>query len=460
MQAAQTSTGTIGGGGGGSSGRSLYGGSELRAMVESYRARIMSDANRMLSKNRVASIRYNEYVARQPSAAVQASLKRLIKNRDWRYVSFAEFSRTLYAVARRFFASLRSSSRGRKRAAAPPAVCFVVDSLSNGIKSSFWVFVLMMLSMTGPDGEIEDGLYSNMWLAVDDEGANGGLYRAFSQLPKGTRLVLVDDATYSGDQLSRFLAIVKESWINVWDGSGSTAVSRVPRVTVIVPFMSLNSIRILKGVGGKATTIVNHETFAPLFHGRPLSRVLSSDLYLEGATRLGKTYHSLYFDVLGILPTNSLFLFEHKVADQLSIPDVWLKVGPCVSPKVTVAYRLRPSLASQTAGMVRREIESDPLYRRYLSDMPGTDYERMLMAASLRVKHLIASSKVFRDKYCERVAMDPAAANGTSGTNGRSHPADFFPLIAPEFVKFWWQKMGKSYLKITKVLPIIKREIS
>ena len=404
-------------------------------MVESYRARIMSDANRMLSKNRVASIRYDEYVSRQPSAAVQASLKRLFKHRDWRYVSFAEFSRTLYAVARRFFASLRDR---RDKA----SVCFVVDSLSNGIKSSFWVFVLMMLYLTDPD---EDGggysnskggreatdLYSRLWLAVDDEGANGGLYRAFSQLsasaPKGggagIRLVLVDDATYSGDQLSRFLAIVKESWRNVF----STAVP--PRVTVIVPFMSLNSIRIIRGVGGNTTKIVNHETFAPLFHGRPLSRVLSSDLYLEGSSRMGmgKEYQSLYFDVLGILPTNSLFLFEHKVADQLSIPDVWLKVGPCVSPKVTSAYRLRPSLAAQTVGMVRRDIEADPLYRRYLSDMPGTDYERMLLAASLRIKHLIASSKVFREKHCERVALNPRPVAAGS------FAADFFPLIAPEF---------------------------
>jgi hypothetical protein len=272
---------------------SLHSGAALKALVEGYRARVTADTRRIMSKDRMLRIRSKEYVDAQFSPHVRSSIEHLVGRREWRYVSFAQFSRTLVALGERFFKTLRRDPTAQ--------VCFVVDSLRNGVKSSFWVVVMLLLALMP-----SDAMYERLSLAVDDDGANGGLYSAFQRLPPSARLVLTDDATYSGEQLSRFLILVKESWRNAHPGVGT----RNPTTTVLVPYMSLHSYAILREIGGKSTTILRSETFPSLFHHRPLARVLSSDLYLEGRTVLGTEYRSLYFDVLGVLPTNSLFLFK------------------------------------------------------------------------------------------------------------------------------------------------------
>jgi hypothetical protein len=398
----------------------LYRGTAFRDLVEGLRKKTESDARRIMARNRAASLRTDAYVEAQPSAALRESLRRLVGARSWRYVSFAEFTETLGRLAGRVSALIEDGKR---------PVCFAVDSVRNGIKSSFWVVVLLML-MIRPSASA----WANLSLAVDDDGAGGGLYTAFSQLDPSTHIVLTDDATYSGEQLTYFYDSVVEAWRNAHSVDKQKNTKKNPRVTVAVPYMSLQSTALLvrRGVGQRNIEVV--ETFASLFHRRTLANVLCQDLFLEYESPLVTEYHSLYFDFLGVLPSNSLFLFEHKVADALSIPNRWLKAGPCVPSWVRAAYRVRPERAAELSRLLRKElgwrgVEKDTMHE-----------SRILLEGARRVCELLASSRKFRAEYCERVSLAPDA-------DRRDRPAPaFLPLISPEFCDPDYQRFVRSRL--------------
>jgi len=391
----------------------LYRGQAFQDLVEGLRYRIESDSRRIMARNRRVSIRMEAYVDAQPNAAVREAVMKLVGARKWRYVSFVEFSEALARLGEHLFKSL---SHGEE-------ICFAVDSVQNGIKSSFWVVVMVML-MARPSSAV----YAGLSLAVDDDGAGGGLYTAFRQLDPATRIVLTDDATYSGEQLSYFHESVVEAWQNAHN------TRKKPHTTLAVPFMSLHSASLLKSLGGRSTRILNIELFPSLFHKRTLASTLSSDLYLEYKSPLVTEYHSLYFDFLSVLPTNSLFLFEHKVADALSIPDRWLKAGPCIPQWVRSAQRVRPDRAADLVRLLRQELGAP-------SPGPGTGGERAMLAASRRVCELLSSSQRFRVEFFERTSLAPDADR-----RGGPPAPSFSPLISPEFCDSNYRRYVRTHL--------------
>jgi hypothetical protein len=378
----------------------LYRGEALRALIESMRPKIEEQSRRLLSKGRgVPGIRVADYIGAQASPAIRQALERLVAGRPWRYVAFAEFLESLTRLARRLFDDVANA-----RMPGTP-VCFVVDSLR---KSSFWVVAVALIA-------IKPASYANLSLAIDDDGAAGGLYAAFRELPPTCRLVLMDDATYSGDQLSYFHDLVVDQWR---DAHGRSA-----RVHVAVPFMSLPSVPLFKRRAG--TKLMLEETFNSLFHRRTLSTVLAADVYLVRKSAIITEHQSLFFDFLGVLPTNTLIIFEHKVADSLSIPNRWLQLGPCLQPDAAVdAWRVRPDRASELVQLLRRDLRE----RRGswsappVAGGPGSASQRLMLTASRRVAELLGSAR-FRAQFAERVSLTP----------DRPAPPAFLPLIPPDF---------------------------
>lgn len=437
----------------------MYRGEAFRQLIEGMRTMIERQASRLLAKGRtLPGVRVREYIDAQGAPVVRKALERLMGSRKWRYVSFYEFRETLTGVAKRLFDEVGIGHGGgggeRDNKAAADAetdeagageVCFVVDSLR---KSSFWVVATALLA-------VPPRSWKCLSMAVDDDGAPGGLLSAFGDLMKAsardrerdrerdrgrtqTRLVLMDDATYSGDQLSYFHDVVVDAWqeaseiatagvVGMKAAKGSAAAA--PHVYVAVPFMSKPSIPLFKDRRGRLTHLMYAESFSSLFHRRTLSSVLASDVYLLRESAILAEYQSLYFDFLGVLPTNTLVIFEHKVADSLSIPNRWLQLGPCLRPPEVAhhqnAFCVRPDKVVELTALLRRDLRER---RRGASwggvneNGPGTPPQRILLAASRRVGELMQSPR-FRAEYARPVSL---AAD-------RPSPPAFFPLIPPEF---------------------------
>ena len=431
----------------------LYRGEEFRRLVESMRSLIERQAARLLAKGRsLPGVRLREYIDLQSSPVVREALERLMSGRRWRYVSFRDFRDTLERMAKKVFVDLgivasASSKKTMKTTADVDAagngtdVCFVVDSLR---KSSFWVVAVSLLAVPPTSSA-----WSRMSLAVDDDGSAGGLISAFSALferqtkGRATRLVMMDDATYSGDQLSYFHDIVVDAWK---EAGGDPR----PRIDVAVPFMSAPSIPLFKRERrrGGLTHLTYEESFSSLFFRRTLSSVLASDVYLMRESSFVTEYHSLFFDFLGVLPTNTLIIFEHKVADSLSIPNRWLQLGPCLRRPSSLdaahsstppAYRINPEVAEELATLLRKDLRN----RRVGSSWgginengPGTPAQRTMLAASRRICELM-QVRSFRAKYALTASL----------VQDRPSPPAYFPLIPVEFCDPRYRRFVMSRLR-------------
>ena len=374
--------------------------------------------NRILGKRRgTPDIRIQEYIELQHSPEVRNSLRALVKGHDWCFITFKQFMGSIHQVASSLFTRL-----AKKR----NPICFIIDGLH---KSSFWVFALIMRM---PQGE---ALLKrqDVWLAVDNEDMPGGLRNTFQTLPDNTIHILLDDAVYSGDQLSSFYKMTVNDW-------KETHANKTPAETfIVVPYISLQAIRIFKNA-----SVLTVSTFKPLFFRRKLKAVMGHDLFLERKHDVMFTqYQSLYFDFLGIQPTNTLMLFEHKFADALSIPHRWLHTGPCVPPGITVAYRVKPSRIDELTDMIEREIKTtgiDVIYH-YAHISPPIHRD-----AARKVADMMHSPK-FRKEYMDKldVSMPTAAAH--------TH-VKYFPLLSPEYCEPQYRRFVARQLSSGATSPM------
>ena len=421
--------------------QSLYRGDAFRALIDRMRPQFDAQARRAAA-TLFPGIRVADYVEAQASPLVRQSLSWLIGGRSWRYVSFAEFRQTLGALSAKLFEDLGLLTEANAKAKAKGQgheVCFVVDSFD---KSSFWV-VALAISMA-PEGALP---YGRMSLAVDDhpslfgagEGGGGGLHAAFAGLPRDARLVLMDDATYSGDQLSYFHDAIVQQWA---EANGSRA-----RVHVAVPYMSTPSLSLFKRRRA-GTSLSFGLSFPSLFQGRTLASVLASDVYLLRDSVILQEYQSLFFDFVGVLPTNTLILFDHKVADSLSVPNRWLQLGPCLQrqgpqqqqqQQQQGAMRLRADAVDELVRLLRRDVRRQPqqqMQHMLFPGGPGTPSQRAILAASRRVCELMNSPQ-FCERFAERVSL---AAD-------RPYPPPYMPLIPPEFCDARYRRYVQTRLR-------------
>jgi hypothetical protein len=395
----------------------LLEGAQLKQVLDMMRPKVVDQVERYLAKARVPpEVRISGYIAAQRSSHVRASVSALLKGRKWSFVSFAEFLRQLTIIASALFTDLAKSKDDGP-------VCFVIDSVH---KSSFWVLSMALLVLAEKERRV---LFKTrkVSIAVDNNGSGGGVRAAFQRLSqsgagKRTTLVFMDDAVYSGEQLSYFCGYSMRQWGDLYSGDPA------PRVVVAVPFVASPALPLFRGY--ELRTAVK---FQSLFHGRSVAASLAADLFIVRPQGLSfSAFQSFHFEFLGIQPTNTLMLFEHKIADALSIPHRWLKAGPCMPSDVRVAYRVKPDLAKQLAEAVTVHPAADDdvlfVFAPHGHRSPPPHRE-----AAQRVLQLMQSPK-FRKTYMDRVVLAPPPSSGS-----QKRPA-FYPLLPPEYCEPRYRK--------------------
>jgi hypothetical protein len=377
--------------------KTLIDGERLRQLFDRNRPKLLELRDRILSRNRkTPRVRMEEYMALQ-APLVRDAIASLMHQRRWQYVSLSEFLETIDALTDRLVHDLARDRSSR--------LCFVVDDFA---KSSFWVLALIVNSAESRDVAGFRSVSSRMCVAVDQDGAMGGIASAFLYLPRNTTLIFVDDASYSGEQISYNMRFAVRAW-------QATHSREKPKCMVAVPYMSLSSVRLLRMT---SKDIINVMTFRGLFERRSVVSTLKHDLYLERRSFMFADYQSLVFDFLHIEPCNALIFFEHKIADGLSIPERWLKAGPCVSTDVKHAFRVRDDKVTELLRHARIALKAskDEYTTSAFAALPGAVHK----LASRYVVTMLQSAQ-FRAAFMERVVVD----------QGKKRPL-FYPLLDPE----------------------------
>jgi hypothetical protein len=398
-------------------------GKALRKVFESMRPKVMEQVARTLAKDRVPpTIRIQSYIAAQRSVHVRSSVAALLKGKKWTFVTFLEFSQHLATIASKLFIDLA------KKTAGDGPVCFVVDRVG---KSSFWVLVMAFLVLAEPEGRALLAA-RRVALAIDNDGASGGVRAAFQRLmahaQPGERatLVFMDDAVYSGEQLSYFCGYSMRQWRDLFPNGPA------PRIVVTVPFIAVPAIQLFRSYEVRYAV-----KFPSLFQRRTVAASLAADLFVVRPQILSmfSTFQSFHFEFLGVQPTNTLMLFEHKIADALSIPHRWLYAGPCLPVDVRVAYRVKPELADQLAKAVMSSAADKENNVLFVFAPYGQRAAPPHRDAAMRVIQLMQSPK-FRKTYMDRVILAPPPS-----ASSPQRPA-FYPLLPPEYCEPRFRKFA------------------
>ena len=152
-------------------------GKDLVDLVDKLRSKLEYDKARLLAKGRNLNVRVSEYINAQRGKDVQGSIRWVLGDRNWRYVSFTEFIECLKKVVNMLHTELYGNEENEH-------VCFVVDSFN---KSSFWVIMMSMLmrKFAGASLAIDDlGVIRRRSMNYDVEDS---LLVAFRTLPEAPR---------------------------------------------------------------------------------------------------------------------------------------------------------------------------------------------------------------------------------------------------------------------------------
>ena len=426
---------------------SLVRGKELNALVKKLASKLEADRARLLAKGRKLDLRVSDYISAQRGDEIKGAIRWLLGGRNWRYVPFGEFIDVLGSVVDRLHSMIYSENKNQN-------VCFVVDSFN---KSSFWVIMMAMITKPFPNASLAIDDYGvvrrNHMVFGDDEDS---LLLAFRGLPDDTILVLMDDAAYSGEQLSFFHKVVVAQW------KGSRTKSKASaQIVVVLPFISHPATALFARRG---TRLIAGETFPGLFDKRTPAQVLSNDIFLEvensngrrmnpldkyTASESGSSYASLLFDVIGVLPTNTMFIFEHKIGDSLSIPNRWLKVGQCVPPTVSTGYRIKKEKANKLVAFIKRDLVSKG-YFTTKKDGPWLPSYRLMLLASSKIREMLSTSREFKEEFFDRIDIPATTDDG-------GKPVAFLPLMPPEFCDAPYRRYVRNHRvekgKLGLVLP-------
>jgi hypothetical protein len=385
------------------------------------------------------ALRVHEFIAAQWSAQVRSTLRRLTRGRTWTFIALPQFMERRRPQA-------QALARDADRRAA--ATCVVVDSL---FKSSFWVLMLM-IHVLHEDGGPGLAAYhaavraAKLHVIVDSTAGRGadavsaGLHTPLSRLPPDAQLVLVDDAAYTGIQLSDFYQRVRLHWQLAHGAEGKP-------VVVAVPYVSRGAAQLLAGA-----RLLPHTTFDALFHRRSPVTVLAMDLFLVsprpgrgpgagpgpgpgpgGRGGRAARVQSYLFDYLRLYPDQTMLMFEHKIADDVSIPYRWLHLGPCLPPPdrggPREAYRVRPGRAAPLVAFLRQEVA----HGRWLPPDERVGDAAEPPAGRYRIfAHRVAdlmSSPAFRRDFMDRVPLTPARPPPPALDAGRR----YLPLLPSSY---------------------------
>lgn len=375
-------------------------------------------ATTLAGGQRPPKIRLAQWLQLQWAQPVRERAEWLLRDgASWQYVGLPEFLRELSARAGHLLAQLERR----------PAVCVYVRDYA---KSDFWVLLLVLRSLLGDPAtraRLERHVHK---LQLHVASVGGRLPRD----PGISHFVLLDDASYSGEQLFETFQALSDAF---------------PRATatVIVPFMSDRAVALFALPGVAVVPPVRIES---LFRGASMREILARDLFLQWVDRpYQPEYWSYFQDFLGLRRYQTLTFFEHKIPDALSIPEFWLAVGPCLPREKAVALRVRPDRAAALQALLHAEVVAD--MRRTVAVSKRTWLEELLLDERLLADaeeyhgfvyaklRALLQSEAFRAEFTEAVAMLPAPGARAR----RSWPA-LFPLIFPAACEEKYRKLVRE----------------
>lgn len=337
-------------------------------------------------------LRVEEHLASQNHAQVFDIVKKYASK--WTHISFDDFM----AVVRRMIPKLLSAIDSDK------TVFVFVD---NFVKSSFWVFMLAM-----------DAIEKNQEWRSKLHHALDRIHVMIDFLPeqmdvewskrKNYQLVFFDDATYSGSQLSYFVRVIESFF----------AKNKLKYKTyAFVPYVSTYSKRWLS----KTTMLPGSVFFKHAFYRMSLASVLKDDFFFEVESPIvfDKAYRSFISNFLQMDISHSTITFQHKVADEVSIPVVLLHVGQVFPPFVHHVFKIRIDKVNKVIDLLMASSLGDVCKRACAKNVSYRSICKRVCNAML--------SKKFRDDFMERIKLTPNI----------HRPADapqvaFSPILPPE----------------------------
>jgi hypothetical protein len=275
---------------------------------------------------------------------VKESIAWILRGRPWKAVSLQQFLSRVHSLARQVAQRLLSPSPLHD--AGPCKVCIAIDNLQ---KSSFWMAMMILNYLTKEGVDI-----SGVRMVVSFDATL--LKEAFSQLQRATPLLLLDDAAYSGLQITEYASLVMDAFGDAHEGNK-------PMLYMGIPFVSATaSHHMATKLSADHVTVMGHEAFKGVFSGRSPRAILRHDIIIMTRSRRLDTnrartfdrwaYQSFYYDFLRLRDSHTTLVFQHKIPDAVSIPHMWLHIGPIVDPKSAVLYRLKPSKLTELLRIV------------------------------------------------------------------------------------------------------------
>jgi len=446
-------------------------------------------------KNSEGPVRTNKYISVQPYVEAQNTVRWLLSGgRSWRYVDLDAFTTQVSLITRK----LAKITVVEKQVRSP--VVFVVDSF---FKSSFWVLMLVLRELR--ENQNHDRIQrhvtstststagiADIHLVVDVSEA--GTLQAFKLLPPHAIMCFVDDAAYTALQIKTFHKRIYRLWDSVHNGNGSDIGSTrsrnvIPRTIFFLPFCSGRALASLTLSADRKrredVVVLNGIRIPSLFEKRSTENILMNDIYYASAPssdaafdpskwrsmdtdtdtdldrdrdrdryrhrnrREAPTFHSFLFDRLMLDMRHSAFVFEHKIPDAVSIPFVWLHLGPCYPEAATIAYKIRGGARLQD--LMTYLQEDDYAYRGDARD--GTQLTVDAKTASERVVSLMQSPR-FRSYYMRRIELTPPSggkgkivlSKGFSRV-ARARKSGLYPLLTPRMCDADYKLFMKRVLK-------------
>jgi hypothetical protein len=335
----------------------------------------------------------------------------LLESARWQYIGIDAFVGALELRAASLLALMVRE----------PHVTVCVDGY---IKSSFWVFLLLLRRLRShPDTRA--AYYGNLhklqlvvWYA--DVEVND------TTLQERTHLVLLDDASYSGEQLSQFYASVRAKW-------------PAADVTIIVPYMSGRAQALFRSSRVARVDVVPPVAIPSLFGDRTFSDILRHDVFLLWVDRpYAPEYWSYFRDVLRLRRYQNLTFFGHKLPDNLSIPELWLTVGPSIPLDFqgTTALVIKPERATELVALLKREVVADQKRDKVDAKSIKDDVEWQYSQLYSKLRWMMQND-AFRELFTLAVPLQTAA--------GPPKPfkrwPDAFPLVYPSACEAQFHKV-------------------
>ena len=297
------------------------------------------------------------------NSAFLNSIDKLINNLNPRIVSTNEFENSVEQCAHLLYAMMEGKNEN---------VLFLIEK-GRKIKSGLWIFLKLM-------HYIKKKCKTNNWIDLRDR-INLFLYPYTDRklkLEKPTILVFTDDCVYSGFQLQHFIEevyeILNESVSNIKHAilcpiySTKTGLDRIfstllfsCQKTICVPQMIGYISNLERRLGKLDFAICARLTSKSqwmIFSLYNILGILEYDIILNNNNYYDAWFRGNYITVRCRMIGHTHIIFQHKIADSVSIPTTWFTLGITMKRAIEL---MNPIMESNPKSLSHIEISVLPM---------------------------------------------------------------------------------------------------